>query len=97
MSRRSRHQRTGTAIVRCDSATETAVVAKGAMSASERGACPVAEPWAVDTAVCGERSLPSHEAIAARAREIWESRGRPTGEDLDIWLEAQGQVIEELH
>lgn len=32
---------------------------------------------------------PTHEAIAARARAIWESRGRPQGQDLDIWVEAE--------
>lgn len=38
----------------------------------------------------------SHEQIAERAREIWERRGRPEGEDEKIWLEAEEQLAREL-
>jgi hypothetical protein len=58
-----------------------------------REICPALEPWVVDEAVCADRALPPHEAIEARARQIWETRGRPVGADLDIWLEAQGQFV----
>jgi hypothetical protein len=54
---------------------------------------PETEPWAVDEALCGEQELPAHDDIAARAREIWASRGKPVGEDLDIWLEAQREFL----
>jgi hypothetical protein len=38
----------------------------------------------------------SHEQIAERAREIWEQRGHPQGEDEKIWLEAEVQLTHEL-
>ena len=34
-------------------------------------------------------SPPSREEIACAARELWLSRGSPTGADLEIWLEAE--------
>lgn len=36
---------------------------------------------------------PTHEAIALRAHEIWGSRGNHHGFDLEIWLEAEQQLI----
>lgn len=33
------------------------------------------------------------EEILHRARTIWEQRGQPTGVDLSIWLEAEGQIL----
>lgn len=35
---------------------------------------------------------PSHEEISSKAREIWESYGRPAGRDEEIWLEAERQL-----
>lgn len=35
---------------------------------------------------------PTNEAIAERARQIWEKEGRPSGRDLEIWLEAERQL-----
>ena len=35
---------------------------------------------------------PTHDEIAQRAREIWNSRGQPAGQDLEIWLEAERQL-----
>jgi hypothetical protein len=32
---------------------------------------------------------PRHEAIAQLAYEFWQKKGRPTGCDLDIWLDAE--------
>ncbi len=32
---------------------------------------------------------PSHDQIAAKAYEIWESKGRPVGQDDDNWREAE--------
>lgn len=37
----------------------------------------------------------SHEAIAQRARRIWENRGQPSGDDVEIWLEAETQLAAE--
>lgn len=34
-------------------------------------------------------ATPTEEQIAHRAREIWNSRGRPSGHDTEIWLEAE--------
>jgi hypothetical protein len=34
----------------------------------------------------------SHEEISRRARELWESRGQPSGQDEAIWLEAEREV-----
>ena len=31
----------------------------------------------------------THDQIQAKAQEIWHSRGCPTGQDLQIWLEAE--------
>lgn len=38
-------------------------------------------------------NTPSHEAISQRAREIWLSRNSPEGQDSDIWLEAEKQLM----
>jgi hypothetical protein len=37
---------------------------------------------------------PSHEAISNRAKAIWESEGRPEGQDLAFWLRAEKELIE---
>ena len=56
-------------------------------------ACPTAPPSLAEMAACCEGRIPPHEQIAARAREIWESRGRPQGEDLDIWVAAEADLL----
>lgn len=38
-----------------------------------------------------------HELIAARAQEIWSQAGRPEGQDLEIWLEAEAEIQATLH
>ncbi|MEO7598448.1 MAG: DUF2934 domain-containing protein [Opitutus sp.] len=37
----------------------------------------------------------THDEIAARAHHIWETRGRPSGYDDEIWLEAERQLLGE--
>jgi hypothetical protein len=37
----------------------------------------------------------SKEAIRARARGLWEQRGRPAGRDLEFWLQAERELREE--
>jgi hypothetical protein len=32
------------------------------------------------------------QLIRERARLIWEQMGRPTGRDLDLWLEAEKEI-----
>jgi hypothetical protein len=39
------------------------------------------------------RSQPTHGEISARARQIWERRGRPSGLDESIWLEAERKLL----
>jgi hypothetical protein len=34
------------------------------------------------------------QAIAARAREIWEQNGRPQDRDLEFWLQAESEINE---
>jgi hypothetical protein len=38
---------------------------------------------------------PTHEAIAARARQLWEEAGRPAGRDEEFWLRAEQQLRSE--
>ncbi len=43
------------------------------------------------------RILPSipgdHDIIALVAHQLWDAEGRPSGRDLDHWLEAERQVL----
>lgn len=34
------------------------------------------------------------EEIRARARELWEENGRPSGRDLEFWLQAEREIQE---
>jgi len=38
----------------------------------------------------------THDQIADRARQIWEQRGRPDGEDERNWREAERQLKKEM-
>jgi Protein of unknown function (DUF2934) len=38
---------------------------------------------------------PSHDAISGRARTLWEAAGRPDGEDLNHWLQAEKELNNE--
>lgn len=35
-----------------------------------------------------------HDAISQRAREIWNERGQPVGQDVEIWLQAERDLVE---
>jgi hypothetical protein len=39
-----------------------------------------------------DSNIPTHEQITRRAYEIFIERGRPEGQDLDHWLEAEKQL-----
>ena len=39
-----------------------------------------------------DMNTPSHEAVAQRASELWQSHDRPTGRDNEFWLEAERQL-----
>jgi len=41
-------------------------------------------------------SAPTHEAIASRARRLWEEAGRPEGRDEEFWLRAERQLLSEM-
>lgn len=50
------------------------------------------------TGIGPEAALPAltHEAIERRAHEIFMARGAGPGRDLQDWLEAERQLVEEL-
>lgn len=35
----------------------------------------------------------THEAIAERARQLWQRKGGPQGQDDQIWREAEGELL----
>ena len=37
-------------------------------------------------------NAPTHEEVTRRAEEIWSARGRPSGQDEEIWHEAERQL-----
>ncbi len=39
------------------------------------------------------QTRPLQSDIAERARQLWESYGRPSGRDVEIWLEAERQLL----
>jgi hypothetical protein len=40
--------------------------------------------------------VPAHDAIAQRARELFEESGSPADRDVEFWLEAERQLREAL-
>ncbi len=69
-----------------------------ALARIESGAlCPVSPPCegepASASASASAPAAPTREQIAGRAREIWARRGQPEGQDLDIWLSAEEELI----
>jgi len=49
---------------------------------------PPSPPTPPDT-----RTLPLHQEISRQAHALWEGYGRPDGRDVDIWREAEKQVL----
>lgn len=37
-------------------------------------------------------NAPSHDSVTQRAQQIWRERGCPSGQDTEIWLEAERQL-----
>lgn len=37
-------------------------------------------------------NAPTHDEIARQAYELWQNRGCPTGQDTELWLEAERQL-----
>ncbi len=40
--------------------------------------------------------FPTQDAIARRARQLWDERGRPANQDTEIWHEAERQLRAEV-
>jgi DsbC/DsbD-like thiol-disulfide interchange protein len=61
---------------------------------------PAAAKPAAPVASVPARVVPHREVtpdqIAARAFVLWEQRGRPHGQDLETWLQAERQLKEEI-
>jgi len=69
--------------------------AKAGKKKSARSAAPTAtatKPKAAATAAAGPLT---YDAIAARAFQIWEAKGRPKGQDIENWREAEAQLLDE--
>jgi hypothetical protein len=43
-----------------------------------------------------EKNPPTHQAISGRARTLWEAAGRPEGEDMNHWLQAERELNREF-
>lgn len=54
---------------------------------------PVATPAPLTPAFVPE--IP-HDKIAARAAEIWDRKGRPQGQDVQNWMEAEAELRAEF-
>ena len=39
------------------------------------------------------RTRPLYDDVSQRARDLWESYGKPSGRDEEIWLEAERQML----
>ena len=49
------------------------------------------------TAGLNQRRTPTHQEVSETARALWEHRGRPEGQDTDIWLEAERKLQGGIH
>ena len=47
------------------------------------------------TAPVSMHRQPTHEEISQRAQALWAQRGQPSGQDDEIWLEAERQLLAE--
>jgi hypothetical protein len=45
------------------------------------------------TSPAAVKGTPLHDDIAQCARDLWVKYGRPTGRDLEIWLEAEKRLL----
>ncbi len=69
--------------------------AKAGGKKSAKSAAPTAtstRPKAAATAAAGPLT---YDAIATRAFQIWEAKGRPEGQDIENWREAEAQLLDE--
>jgi hypothetical protein len=72
---------------------------KGAKAKPSAGGMEAGRPAGIavsgETTATATLTAPTHEQVARRAREIWEQRGCPPGQDEQIWLEAEMQLKRE--
>jgi hypothetical protein len=47
----------------------------------------------VASPIPSSRRRPTHGEISALARDVWEERGHPQGQDTAIWLEAERRLL----
>jgi HSP20 family protein len=62
-----------------------------------RESTPSTPPKLVPAADLVKRLQELHESIARRAYEIFESKGRTSGRDLEDWLQAESQFLHPVH
>ncbi|MEM9415750.1 MAG: DUF2934 domain-containing protein [Planctomycetota bacterium] len=68
--------------------------AKPKAAARPKAALTVSDPVVVEPAkpVAEAGPVPSNEAIAAKAYEIWVAKGRPVGQDKENWAQAEAAL-----
>ncbi len=69
------------------SAAKPAAAVPPAAAAKPAPAAPPPAPAASKPA-----APPTHEQIARLAHDLWAQRGRPSGQDIDIWCEAERRL-----
>ena len=62
-----------------------------------RESTPSIPPKLVPGADLVKRAQELHESIARRAYEIFESKGRTSGRDLEDWLQAESEFLHPVH
>jgi hypothetical protein len=87
---------TGTGRGRAAKKTTEGKPSRGGSGMEEGRPADVAMGGAPATATAATATTPTHDQIAQRAREIWERRGHPQGQDREIWLEAETILIKEI-
>ena len=74
----------------------TNIVKTAAVSPSRKKSAAVAAAEAPAAAATLSRREINSDLIAARAYTIWEQQGRPQGNDLQNWLQAESQLKQEI-
>jgi hypothetical protein len=72
----------------------------GAQPSKAVGPGSLGPPPALSSSAAGRKPAsartPTHDQIAARAREIWQAKGCKSGQDLQNWHEAEAQLKAEM-
>jgi hypothetical protein len=51
------------------------------------------DPAAQNSSPISTRNVPLHDEIARRAEDIWNRSGRPSGRDVEFWLQAERELL----